>query len=145
MESRFRIVFKHLDDMNSSMKAVVQNTEDRIKLHIRNFDDYIPLRRDTTGIRPAFRLIKFPLSLPEEVICHPLVVTLSYTANDLIGPINDMHWYRMEYAQGLHAHNTITIIMNEQNLDIQGAFNWLWNYVNQLAVPFCAARLRLPK
>ncbi|KAF9002081.1 isoprenoid synthase domain-containing protein [Cyathus striatus] len=134
-----------LDDMNSYTNAVVQNTDDRIKLHIRNFDDYIPLRRDTTGIKPAFRLVEFPLSLPEEVICHPLIVNLSDTANDLVALINDMHSYRIERARGLHAHNAITTIMNEKNLDIQAAFDWLGNYINQLAVRFCADLLRLPK
>ncbi|KAF9002080.1 isoprenoid synthase domain-containing protein [Cyathus striatus] len=114
-------IHRFIDDIYSSMKALVVNNEDSV-----------------------VQSNEFPLNLPDEVIFHPAVVSLNDIANDIIGLVNDMHSYRVEHARDLRVHNAITVIMAERNMDIQDAFNWLGNYINQLASQFCTEMKLLP-
>ena len=53
---------------------------------ILDLEDYIILRRDTSGLKPCWALIEYAggLDLPEEVLEHPIVQSLEEATNDLV-------------------------------------------------------------
>jgi hypothetical protein len=42
----------------------------------------------------------------------------------------------VEQARGDDAHNIVTIVMHEQNIDIQGAMYWVYEYHKELEAKF---------
>lgn len=63
---------------------MVQEADDRSKRIYRNFDDYLQIRRLSSGCLPSFTLCEFGLDLPEEVFHHPLLSEIRQEATDLI-------------------------------------------------------------
>ncbi|KAF9481630.1 terpenoid synthase [Pholiota conissans] len=125
-------------------RAVTQEAHDREEHRIRSLDDYMDLRRNTSGARPTTTLIEFGLDLPEYVTSHPTIVSLTEKAVDLIVLVNDMHSYVREISCGLANHNIITVIMHERNLDLQAALDFLGIYANDIASIFLADLERVP-
>ncbi|KDR78286.1 hypothetical protein GALMADRAFT_266794 [Galerina marginata CBS 339.88] len=126
------------------LHAVTQEAEDRASERIRSVDDYLDLRRDTCGARPTLAFIEFGLELPAEVTSHPVIVSLTEAAVDLIILVNDMHSYTREISCGLANHNIITAIMHEYNLDLQSAFDCLDAYANEVVTRFLSDLDRVP-
>jgi hypothetical protein len=58
--------------------------------------------------------------------------------------MKDMHSYGLEHARGLCAHNVITSIMYEYNLDLQGALYWLSGYATHTIAKFRADMKSIP-
>ncbi|KAF8174884.1 terpenoid synthase [Pholiota molesta] len=125
-------------------RAVTQEAYDRAERRIRSLEDYMDLRRNTSGARPTVTLIEFGLDLPESVTSHPTMASLREQAVDLIVLVNDMHSYVREISCGLANHNIITVIMHERNLDLQGALDWLDRYANGIVSCFLSDLRRVP-
>ena len=51
---------------------------------IRTDDEYIAVRRDTSGVRPCFASIESNLSLPQEVVDHPVLKEMETLGVDMI-------------------------------------------------------------
>jgi len=146
------------------LRGVTQEAEDRACNRIRKIDDYLRLRRDTCGARPTLALTEFGLDLPDEVLAHPILVSLTQAAVDLIILVNvclpltlklpvnadkpvsiqDMHSYIREISCGLANHNIITPIMHEHGLDLQGALDWLGSYSDEVVAQFMADLEQVP-
>jgi hypothetical protein len=67
---------------------VTQEAHDRAERRIRSLEDYMDLRRNTSGARPTVTLIEFGLDLPEFVTSHPTMASLREQAVDLIVLVN---------------------------------------------------------
>ena len=66
------------------LHSVVQQAADRDSCKIRTIDSYFENRRNNIGARPSFALLEFKLSIPDEVVDHPIIVELSNCSTDMI-------------------------------------------------------------
>lgn len=64
--------------------AVVREADDRTKGIYRTFEEYLAIRRYSSGCLPSFALCEFGLDLPEEAYHHPIMDELREQATDLI-------------------------------------------------------------
>ena len=64
--------------------AVVREADDRARRIYRTFEEYLQIRRLSSGCLPSFTLCEFGLDLPEDVFHHPLLTELRQQATDLI-------------------------------------------------------------
>ena len=78
-------------DFDTYTAAVVREADDRSKRRYRTFEDYLSIRRDSSGCLPSFALCEFGLYLPEEAFHHPMMSALREQATDLIAIGNVCH------------------------------------------------------
>jgi hypothetical protein len=67
-------------------QAVATQANDRINGVIPDLESYITLRRDTSGCKMCWALIEYAnnLTLPDEVMEHPVIQILDQSVNDLV-------------------------------------------------------------
>ena len=72
--------------MDLFFKAVTIQARDRAAGVIPDLEDYIVVRRDTSGCKPCWALIEYAngLDLPDEVMEHPTIQSLDEATNDLV-------------------------------------------------------------
>jgi hypothetical protein len=75
---------RFVETFNQYMDAVVQQAEDRTKHHIRTFDSYLEVRRDTIGAKPSFAILELDMDLPDEVFNHPTLENLRMWVIDML-------------------------------------------------------------
>jgi Delta6-protoilludene synthase len=75
---------RFVNSFDEYLEAVVQQAMDRDESHIRCIESYFELRRNTIGAKPAFVLLELDMSLPEEVIEHPVIQGLSTATVSMI-------------------------------------------------------------
>ena len=63
---------------------MVQEAADRIQKHIRNIQEYLEVRRDTSGAKPCFAVLELDMNLPDEAIHHPVIEELYILSIDMI-------------------------------------------------------------
>ena len=73
-----------LEEWDIYTAAVVREADDRTKRIYRTFEEYLPIRRSSSGCMPSFVLCEFGLDLPEEAYHHPIMDELREQATDLI-------------------------------------------------------------
>ncbi|EPQ52189.1 terpenoid synthase [Gloeophyllum trabeum ATCC 11539] len=125
--------------------AVFQQAIDRKNGVVPDLESYITLRRDTSGCRPCFALIEYAnnLHLPDEVMSHPIIRSLEDASNDLVTWSNDIFSYNVEQARG-DTHNMIVVVMREQGMSLQEAFDFVGMMCKQSIDRFIADRDNLP-
>jgi len=124
--------------------AVVDEASDRTRGHIRGFADFLELRRLTTAACPSFLSAELGLDIPDEVMAHPELESLRSLAVDSTVLTNDLYSYNNEQAAGHGGHNIITVVMNEKDVDLDGALNWVGAYHEGVLSRFQAQRHMLP-
>ena len=142
--------------------AVIDEASDRAKGHIRSVEDYLKLTRLTAGGYPSFVAVEAGLNIPNEVMAHPTLQTISALAAEslvltnvrtflggydpivLTSDCQDMYSYNIEQASGHGGHNIVTVVMNEKGVGLDGALNWLGEYHGQVLSNFQAQRRMLP-
>jgi len=84
--------------------------------------------------------MELSLDFPEEVYNHPLLEKLRDCATLAISAGNDIYSFNMERARGHDLHNIVTVTMNEMQLDLQPALDYLgeW-YEKDVVGTFLAA------
>ena len=70
------------------MRSMIQEAEDRETKHVRTVNDYLQLRRETFGAQATMSFLSFGLGLPEQVLSHPVMQTVTLTAMNLLCIIN---------------------------------------------------------
>ena len=77
---------RFIHTMSLSFKAVVTQAYDRATGVIPNLEDYIVVRRDTSGCKPCLALIEYAngWDLPDEVMEHRIIQSLDEAVNDLV-------------------------------------------------------------
>jgi len=131
-------------DWDTYTAAVVREADDRSKRRYRTFEDYLSIRRDSSGCLPSFALCEFGLDLPEEAFHHPLMSALREEATDLIAIGNDIDSYALEKARGLELHNSVELVMKERGLNVQGSIDWLEQYAAGVHAKFLSNIEKLP-
>ena len=66
------------------MQSLMQKAKDHNHKHFRTIDEYLEIRRDTIGVKPAFAILEIGLNLPDEAVCHPVINELSNLALEMI-------------------------------------------------------------
>ena len=74
----------------------MQQSLDRDQSCIRNITDYFEVRRDTVGAKPSFAIQQLHYDLPDALMDHPTVVTLTTLCIDMLIIGNDVHSYNVE-------------------------------------------------
>jgi len=75
---------RFIETFDTCAQSVVQEAKDRSQRHIRTTDEYLEIRRDTSGIKPSFAILETGLNLPDEVVRHPVIEKLSTLAVEMI-------------------------------------------------------------
>ncbi|GJJ07727.1 hypothetical protein Clacol_001932 [Clathrus columnatus] len=120
---------RFINELQAYLDSIVDEASDRESRHIRNIEDYFKIRRGTIGAKPLFAICEMYMNIPEEVIRHPVIKKLSELVVNMIIIGNDLYSYNVEQARGDEIHNLVTIVMHEFKLDIQGAMNWMENFM----------------
>ena len=77
---------RFINTMDLFFKAVTVQAHHRAAGVIPNLEDYIAMRRDTSGCKPSWALVEYGygLDLPDEVMDNSIVQSLGEAANDLV-------------------------------------------------------------
>jgi len=144
------------------MKSMIKEAEDWENKRVRTVDDYLQLRRETFAVQASVSFMTFGLELPEEVLLHPVIQTLTVASMDILFIINvslkfdrtckltdvfifqDMHSYLLELSRGIEFHNIITSIIHEHHLDVPAAMKWLEEFGRQRVTTFLNGIKELP-
>jgi len=70
------------------MKSMVKEAEDRENKRARTVDDYLQLRWQTFVAQASISFLSFGLELPEEVLLHPVMQTVTLASMDILCIIN---------------------------------------------------------
>ncbi|KAF8528719.1 isoprenoid synthase domain-containing protein, partial [Gautieria morchelliformis] len=113
-----------IENVELYLVAVHEQARHRDTNEIPTTEAYIDLRRLSSGCKPLFDLLEFSLDmqLPDYVIENPLMKTMKDCVNDFVAFSNDIFSYNVEQSRG-DMHNLVAIIMNNDNLDLQGAMD----------------------
>ncbi|KAG5727529.1 Germacradienol/germacrene D synthase [Termitomyces sp. T112] len=136
---------RFIETFDFFFQSVTQQAIDRANGVIPDLESYIALRRDTSGCKPCWALIEYAnnLNIPDEVMEHPIIVSLGEAANDLVTWSNDIFSYNVEQSKG-DTHNMIPVVMNEEGLDLQSAIDFVGNMCRQSIDRFVEDRANLP-
>ncbi|KAF9067678.1 terpenoid synthase [Rhodocollybia butyracea] len=114
------------------VNSVIQEAVDRADNHIRDVSSYFQVRRGTVGATPSFALLEFTMDIPDEVMEHPVIREFIMGCVDMLIIGNDLCSYNVEQAVGNDLHNLVTIVMNQYNLNVQGAMDWIGRYHDKI-------------
>ena len=155
---------RFIETFDFFFQAVTEQALDREDGVIPDLASYIALRRDTSGCKPCWALIEYAnnLNIPDEVMEHPVIRSLGEAANDLVTWSNvsralplsfvrlkltntsqDIFSYNVEQSKG-DTHNMIPVVMNEQDLDLQSAVDFVGDLCKQSIDRFNNDKINLP-
>lgn len=136
---------RFIETMDFFFQSVTQQALDRATGVIPDLKSYIALRRDTSGCKPCWALIEYAnnLKIPDEVMEHPTILALGEATNDLVTWSNDIFSYNVEQSKG-DTHNMIPVVMNQRNLDLQSAVDFVGEMCKSAIDRFIAERANLP-
>lgn len=79
-----------MSTLDTYFQAIMQQADDRGSRNIPELEEYILLRRDTSGCKTGFAFIEYAanIDLPDDVIEHPIIKALSDATNDLVSWAN---------------------------------------------------------
>jgi len=124
--------------------AVIDEASDRAKGSIRTIKDYLRLTRLTAGPYPCFFPIEMDLDMPDEVMTHPSIEVIRSLAAESLVLANDLYSYNIEQAAGHGGHNIITVVMNEQGVELNAALDWVAGYHEHVLSEFQVQYRLLP-
>lgn len=154
---------RFIDTFQLYTDSVVQQAADRDDHRIRDIDSYFAVRRDTIGAKPSFAINEVHLNLTDEVLNNPIVMSLTASCIDMLIIGNDLCSYNIEYvgfvfindncslirrdyrqARGDDGHNLVTIVMNEKQLDLHAALEWIGELHDRLVAQFLSDFPKVP-
>ncbi|THU83075.1 putative terpene cyclase [Dendrothele bispora CBS 962.96] len=109
-----------IEEFDAYTRSVTEQAKDRDNLIIRSVESYLEIRRDDLGAKPAFALILMDQDIPENVLNSGQLHSLRSYTIDMLTLANDVYSYNVEQSKGDN-HNIVSIIMAQENLDIQQA------------------------
>ncbi|PTB50358.1 hypothetical protein M431DRAFT_19801 [Trichoderma harzianum CBS 226.95] len=99
--------------------SVVQQAQFRSESRILDLEDFLAVRRHTSGAPSTIAFYEMNSDIPDDIREHPVIRELEVLAVDLIVIANDILSYNKEQAIGDDEHNIVTILMSQYNLDVQ--------------------------
>ncbi|PCH42336.1 terpenoid synthase [Wolfiporia cocos MD-104 SS10] len=134
---------QHCEDY---VNAFAVEAELREQKKVLELDSYMVLRRENSAIRTCFGLFGYVLGvdLPDEIFEHPIFMRMHIAAVDMVAWSNDVYSYNMEQAMGHTGNNVVTVLMNQNNWDLQTAVDHVGVHFKELMDSFMADKARLP-
>lgn len=79
-----------MSTLDTYFQAIMQQADDRGSENIPELEEYILLRRDTSGCKTGFAFIEYAarIDLPDDVVEHPIIKALADATNDLVSWAN---------------------------------------------------------
>jgi len=108
-------------------------------------DEYIDIRRDSSGLKPLIDFLEYTLQvdLPEAVAEHPVMQSLKQCVNDFCTWSNDIFSFKKEYASR-DTYNMVIIVMKTKGLELQSAIDYVGDMCLQSMRSFCEYEKQLP-
>jgi len=109
---------RFVHSMDLFFKAVTIQARDRAADAIPDLEDYVAVRRDTSGCKPCWALIEYAngLDLPDEVMEHPIIQSLDEAVNDLVSWSNVSTQTRLfvspSFSSSTHSRTSSHTIVN---------------------------------
>lgn len=77
---------RFMSTLDTYFQAIMQQATDRARNNIPELEEYITLRRDTSGCKTGFALIEYAthIDLPDEVADNKVLLDLLDATNDII-------------------------------------------------------------
>ncbi|KAI0267841.1 terpenoid synthase [Gloeopeniophorella convolvens] len=135
---------RFIESFNDYAYSVVEEASDCAKGQVRSIEEYLELRRRTAAPYPCFVLAELGLDIPDRVLTHPAMVALRNLGIESFPLTNDVYSYNIEQAAGHGAHNLVTVVMTENDLDLDDALEWVGQYYDQILIKFQAQHSALP-
>ncbi|KAL6302458.1 terpenoid synthase [Sparassis latifolia] len=126
--------------------AVIVEAELREREEVLDLQSYLPLRRANSAVPFCFGLFDYALGidLPDEAYEHPIFKRMLTAAIDMVCWSNDLYSYNMEQAMGHTGNNILTVLMKQENIDLQAAADYVGEHFGILVEEFVADKARLP-
>ncbi|KAF8900871.1 isoprenoid synthase domain-containing protein [Gymnopilus junonius] len=93
---------------------------------------------------PASHFVNSDSSCLRRQYHHPRMAALRQQATELVAVTNDIYSYAIEKVRGLEINNSVEMVMAERNADVQGAMNWLGQFIASTRVPFLDNAANMP-
>jgi len=102
------------------------------------------LRASPRDHTPVFFPLEMDLDIPDEVMTHPSLELLRSLAAESLVLGNDLYSYNVEQAAGHGGHNIITVVMNEEKVNLHRSLDWVAEYHGLILSEFQAQHRVLP-
>ncbi|MFY0575254.1 terpene synthase family protein [Cystobacter fuscus] len=108
--------------MRDYFDACLWESENKLKNHVPDVEEYIVEREKTGGVKPSFELagVLGLVKMPAEMLDSPSIKKLSSLANQVITLFNDLISLEKEMRVG-DMHNLVFIIQNKQKCSLEEA------------------------
>ncbi|KAJ7155535.1 terpenoid synthase [Mycena crocata] len=134
---------RFIEEFEYYTKAVVEQAQDRDRFVFRNLENYMDVRRNNLGAKPAFALLEMDFEMPQHVYDNSALVTLRKCSVDMICLANDLYSFNVEQAKG-DDHNIVALMMLHENIHVQEAINRTSAMHDSLSEQFLATLDTLP-
>ncbi|KAI0638649.1 terpenoid synthase [Trametes polyzona] len=126
------------------LNSVVSQADERGSAVVRSIEDFINIRRENNGGRPALLPYELHLNIPDEVYFHPQIIELRDCIADMVTTMNDITSYNREQATNTDDYNLLTIVMHQHDTDLSGAIAWVTNLHNEIVDKFVEGLKHVP-
>ncbi|OCB85493.1 terpenoid synthase [Sanghuangporus baumii] len=126
------------------LNSLVEQARGRVTGPYPSISVYLGSRRLNVGTQPSFVPLGLGMDMIDEVFYHPVMVELTGYITDLVILDNDLVSYNKEQAIGDDHDNILTVVMNEYNVDVQGAIQWAVSYHSEVKMKFLDGLDRVP-
>ncbi|KIK10094.1 hypothetical protein K443DRAFT_126876 [Laccaria amethystina LaAM-08-1] len=126
-------------------QCVAREAELRERGEVLDLESFIPLRRNNSAVLLCFALAEYILGidLDDGVYEDSAFRDAYWAACDFVCWANDVYSYDMEQAKGHTGNNIVTVLMNEKNLTLQQASDYIGVYCSDLVERYLTAKTRL--
>ncbi|KAJ6527951.1 isoprenoid synthase domain-containing protein, partial [Mycena vulgaris] len=111
---------------------------------IGSLEEYISLRRRTSGMGPCICMCDVQLNLSEDVLCDPAISEIRQLATDIVVWVNDILSFNVEQSTGL-IHNGIVVLMYDKEYSEVEAIEWATCIAQDLISKFIVLANNLPQ
>ncbi|KAJ3515769.1 hypothetical protein NMY22_g14362 [Coprinellus aureogranulatus] len=108
-------------------RCVAREAELRERGEVLTLEDYIPLRRQNSGVPLCLGLVEYVLGidLPDAVFENQDFMDAFWAVVDFVCWSNDIYSYDMEQSKGLAGNNITAVLMEEKDLTLQDASDYV--------------------
>ncbi|KAJ7339877.1 isoprenoid synthase domain-containing protein [Mycena albidolilacea] len=124
--------------------AVVEEARNRNSGYIGNLEEYISLRRRTSGMGPCICMCDVQLNLSEDALCDPVISEICQLATDIVVWLNDILSFNVEQSAGL-IHNAIIVLMCDKEYSEAQAIEWATCIARDLISKFIVLANNIPQ
>jgi len=128
------------------LDATSKEAELRERKEVLGLAEFTPLRRENSAMRLVFGLSEYALGIdiPDEVFENEVFQSVYIAAVDMVWWSNDVYSYNAEQARNQQRNNIVTVLRNEENINIQAAWDHIGVYFKGLMDRFMSDKERLP-